>query len=780
MDFLEGLNDKQKEAVLHTEGPLLILAGAGSGKTRVITHRIAYLIKEKGVHPSSILAFTFTNKAANEMKERVEHLVGDVTGDIWVGTFHSTCVRILRVDIDKTKLKRGFAIFDSNDQLSLMKSCLKEMNLDDKLFPPKAMLSEISNAKNELIYPDKFERENSFDFRRAKIAQIYNLYQSKLIENNAMDFDDIIMYTVTLLENNKDVLDHYNRKFKYVHVDEYQDTNTAQFRLISLLAEGSGNLCVVGDDDQSIYAFRGANIRNILEFEKKNPKTAVIKLEQNYRSTKNILNTANSVIAQNTLRRPKKLWTSNEEGFKTYLYLTDNETDEASLVATEIRRLEALGDINFKDAAILYRTNAQSRAIENVFRRENIPYKIVAGTSFYQRMEIKDTVAYLRLINNPSGNVDLKRIINVPKRGIGDATVEKLEEFAKLRGTSMFEVVANADSIPELGRTANKLQEFILMIMNFISVKDDIPVSELVSRVINETGMVAEYRTQDTFEAENRIENMQELISAAIDYEKNLEKQGLEYQGLDEFLTSISLASDVDSIDDENSVLMMTLHSAKGLEFPVVFIVGMEEGLFPGYRSITENEIDEERRLCYVGITRARNRLYLTNTRCRTLFGRTGYNMPSRFLKDIPPELLEGNMKDLNGVESIGVDGAGTSGAEAYRTGAYRPEAYKTGASRTGASQTESAYSVGNSAKGNDSFNGMKLYRGGKPIDLSEFSKGTQVLNFSEGDKVRHKRFGQGVIKSAVKDGDDTVLEIIFEDTGMKRLLASLARLEKI
>ena len=763
MSFTEGLNEKQKEAVLHTEGPLLILAGAGSGKTRVITHRIAYLIKEKGVHPSSILAFTFTNKAASEMKERVEQLVGDSSADIWVGTFHATCVRILRYDINKTVLRSGFAIFDSSDQLSLIKDCLKELNLNEQMYPPKAIQVEISNAKNELIYPDQFEKENAFDFRRSKIAQIYKLYQSKLIQNNAMDFDDIIMYTVTLLSTHREVLDFYNRKFKYVHVDEYQDTNTAQFKLISLLAKGSGNLCVVGDDDQSIYAFRGANIKNILEFEKTFPDTRVIKLEQNYRSTRNILDTANSVIARNVGRKPKKLWTENEQGCRTFACLADNEKEEARTVAREIMRLESLGEITYRDAAVLYRTNAQSRSIEEIFRQEGIPYKILAGHSFYERKEIKDTVAYLRLINNPSGDIDFKRIINVPKRGVGDATIDKLTEIAAQRGTSLFAVAADAANIPELSRTAKSLVGFSAMILSFMDIKDEISVPELVRRVVEESGMAEDYRSQETLEANNRIENMQELISAALDYEKSLEDQSAERQGLDEFLSSISLASESDDINNENSVLMMTLHSAKGLEFPVVFIVGLEEGLFPGYRSIVENEIEEERRLCYVGMTRAQKRLYLTNTRCRTLFGRTNYNMPSRFLKDIPKELLEGEFEDSGSRNSTG---------NSWDSISEKTSKYDAGNTKGNVRDARTSAVIGTG--------GFKLYRGGKPIDLGEFSASSENISYSPGDRVKHKRFGEGVVKSVVKDGSDALLEINFNETGMKRLLASLARLEKI
>lgn len=739
MDLLHDLNNEQREAVLHTEGPLLILAGAGSGKTRVITHRIAYLIKEKGIDPSSILAFTFTNKAANEMKDRVGRLVGDMADRMWIGTFHATCVRILRNDIEKVGLRSGFAIFDSTDQLSLIKSCLRDLNYDEKMYPPKYVQNEISNAKNELIDPAAFERMTGSDFRRLKIAEIYKLYQTKLIQNNAMDFDDIIAYAIRLLRENPPVLKYYNNKFRYIHVDEYQDTNIAQFVLIKLLSRGSGNLCVVGDDDQSIYGFRGARIENILEFEKEYKNTKVIKLEQNYRSTENILNTANSVIRTNRGRKPKTLWTENESGSKTFLCRTENEHEEGMLVATEILNMESRGDINFKDAAVLYRTNAQSRVIEEMLRRSNIPYKVLAGQSFYQRKEIKDTLAYLRLINNPSGDLDLKRIINVPRRGIGDATVEKMERAAAVRQTGMLHIAKDAKNIPELARSTRQLGEFTALIDDFLALKDNIRVSELVERVINDSGMIAEYQRSGLLEDEYRIDNMRELISAALEFERSQENQSL-----DEFLSGVSLSSDTDGIDNENSVLLMTLHSAKGLEFPVVFIVGMEDGLFPGNRSITdEKELEEERRLCYVGITRAKKRLYLVHTNCRTLYGTTSYNSPSRFLDDIPSELTDHNKGIRKKYYSD--NDAGTQSAKMKTSGF-----------------------------------GFQLYKGGKPISLGDIGGKCEQIKFIEGDIVKHKKFGTGKIVSAQKDGEDTVLEIVFGETGMKRLLASLAKLEKV
>jgi DNA helicase-2/ATP-dependent DNA helicase PcrA len=638
LDFLKGLNSEQRKAVLHTEGPVLILAGAGSGKTRAITHRIAYLIREKGVHPSRILAFTFTNKAAREMKERIEHLLGDLIESIWVGTFHATCVRILRLNAEKAGFDRNFVIFDTQDQQALMRDCLRELDINEKNFPIKSILGEISRAKNELVDPIRFEKAYAADYRMSIISKAYRLYQNKLKKNNALDFDDIIMSAIELFLDHPPVLEYFQDKFRYIHVDEYQDTNTAQYHLISLLARKHGNICVVGDDDQSIYSFRGANIRNILDFEKEFKNTFVIKLEQNYRSTETILSAANSVIANNLGRKSKVLWTNNKKGDKITRYLVENEHDEALAVAAQVKGLERSGEINFRDAAVLYRTNAQSRVIEDIFRREGIPYKILAGVSFYQRKEIKDSMAYLRLVLNPDSDVDFKRIINVPRRGIGNTTIEHLERISAEKGLSLFRVAGSASEFSELSRAASALAKFVEMING---LREDEPggssVSRFVKRVIDASGLAEELEKENTEEARSRIENIAELVSAAIDYENRTENGGSPH----EFIAEISLASDVDSIDEGNSVLLMTLHSAKGLEFPVVFIVGLEEGVFPGYRAMTdETQLEEERRLFYVGVTRAQKLLYLTSARCRTLYGKTDYYMCSRFVEEIPDNLV--------------------------------------------------------------------------------------------------------------------------------------------
>ncbi|MCX7923691.1 MAG: DNA helicase PcrA [Clostridia bacterium] len=739
MDLLKGLNKEQKEAVLHVDGPLLILAGAGSGKTRVLTHRIAHLIKEEGVHPTSIMAITFTNKAAKEMKERIEKLVGDVSENIWVSTFHSSCVRILRRDIDKLGYDRSFVIFDTGDQQTVVKDCLKELNLNDKNFPPRSVLEMIGRAKDELTEPRTFTNMYASDFRMSKVAQIYELYQKKLRQNNALDFDDIIMLTIKLFLENPPVLSYYQHRFKYILVDEYQDTNTAQYSLISLLAQEHKNLCVVGDDDQSIYGWRGANIRNILDFEKEFKNAKVIKLEQNYRSTQTILDAANQVIRNNAGRKNKSLWTDNGEGDRIKRQECDNEHAEAMYVAGEIRKLTRQEDRQYKDCAILYRTNAQSRVLEEMFMREGLPYKIVGGLKFYDRKEIKDLIAYLRLIQNPSDNISLKRIINVPKRGIGSATVDKAEEEANRRGSSIFSVVSMASEVPELGRAAARLENFVTLISKFRVFKETMKVSELMEEVIEQSGITKELEAEDTEEARGRIENVKELISVAMEFEEQSEEKGLEA-----FLAHVSLVSDIDNFEEEtDSVIMMTLHSAKGLEFPVVFMVGMEEGVFPGYRSMTDdNEVEEERRLCYVGITRAREKLYMTNAHCRTLFGNTSYNKVSRFIKEIPEELIEAPVKK----------------EAKSSTGMAKPTVQTKGAAVNsfGASPTP------------------------KFMTLGEIKKAASNVVYGVGDKVEHKKFGIGVITSVEKENDDFKLEIHFQNSGMKRLMAAFANLNKI
>ena len=650
-DILKGLNDKQYEAVINTEGACLIIAGAGSGKTKVLTHKIAYLMQEKNVLPWNILAITFTNKAANEMKERIIGLVGDAAQDIWMGTFHSICVRILRKFIDRIGFDSSFIIFDTSDQRTMIKTCLKDLRIDDKMFTDRAVQSEISNAKNQMLEPEQYSVLANGDFRKEKIATIYELYQKRLKENNAIDFDDIINYTIKILKENADVLEYYANKFKYVLVDEYQDTNKAQFTLITLFASVNGNITVVGDSDQSIYAFRGADISNILNFERDFKNAKIIKLEQNYRCTGNILEAANSVIKNNETKYKKKLWTENEKGNLPKVYSAENEYDEGTFIVEQINRLRREEYFKYSDFAILYRMNTQSRAIEDILRREDIPYKIIGGLKFYERKEIKDIISYLRLIQNPSDNLSLKRIINEPKRGIGKTSLENIEILANQNSISMYEVIKNADQYG-LNRVFINSREFISVIEELRSKKENLLISELIKQTLNKTGYTKALEDENTVEAENRIENLEEFLTVAMEFEEESADNGLS-----EFLEGITLSSDIDNMEQtDETVTLMTLHSAKGLEFPVVFLVGMEEGIFPGYKSISEQkELEEERRLCYVGITRAKQYLFLTCSKQRTIFGSTSCNPVSRFLKEIPKELLDGYDEAI-GEESIKED----------------------------------------------------------------------------------------------------------------------------
>ena len=743
MDLLEGLNKEQREAVLHGDGPLLILAGAGSGKTRVLTHRIAYLIKEKNVHPASILAITFTNKAAKEMRERIDKLVENNSDYIWVSTFHSMCVRMLRRDIDKIDYDKNFVIFDYADQQTVIKDCLKELNLNDKNYPPKSMLEMIGRAKDELITPDIYSKMYAQDFRMSKIAEIYELYQKKFKQNNALDFDDIIMLTIKLLLENPQVAEYYQRKLRYILVDEYQDTNTAQYSLISILAQEYKNLCVVGDDDQSIYGWRGANIRNILDFEKEFKDAKVIKLEQNYRSTQTILDAANYVIKNNLGRKNKSLWTDKKGGDKIKYLECSNEHEEAFLVANEIKRLNSEKNRPYKDFAILYRVNAMSRVIEEMFIREGISYKIFGGLKFYDRKEIKDVLAYLRVIQNPGDNISLKRIINEPKRGIGNVTVDTAEQLANKRGVSIFTIISSAQDIPELSRAWTKLDKFVSLINSFRVQSQIMTASEMIGEVIERTGILSGYEQENTVEAQTRIENIKELISVAMEFENENEEKSLM-----DFLAHVSLVSDVDTMDEDSDyVTLMTLHSAKGLEFSIVFMVGMEEGIFPGYRSMTsETELEEERRLCYVGITRAMESLYMTSTFTRTLFGNTTFNRASRFVNEIPEEYFEGNANENKGktVNNSTAMGQKPKNKKVAADGGFDPTV---------------------------SFNAASF--------KAPQNKGcTEVLDV--GDQVRHKMFGEGIITHKEKDGDDFMLEIHFKGKGMKRLMAGYAKLEKI
>ena len=766
-EILQGLNNKQYEAVINTEGPCLIIAGAGSGKTKVLTHKIAYLIQEKNVLPWNILAITFTNKAANEMKERVANLVGDVAQDIWMGTFHSICVRILRKFIDRIGFDTSFIIFDTSDQRTMIKTCLKDLNIDDKMFTDRSVLSEISNAKNQMLEPEAYTAIANGDFRKEKIATVYELYQKRLKENNAIDFDDIINYTIKILNENPDVLEYYANKFKYVLVDEYQDTNKAQFTLITLFASNYGNITVVGDSDQSIYAFRGADISNILNFEKDFANAKIIKLEQNYRCTGNILKAANSVIKNNETKYKKELWTENEQGNLPKVYSAENEYDEGSFIVEQINRLRREEYFKYSDFAILYRMNTQSRAIEDILRREDIPYKIVGGLKFYERKEIKDIISYLRLIQNPSDNLSLKRIINEPKRGIGKTSLDNIEALANQNEISMYEIIKNADQYG-LNRVFVNSREFISVMEELRAKKDDLVISELIKQTLNKTGYTKALEDENTIEAENRIENLEEFLTVAMEFEEESADNGLS-----EFLEGITLSSDIDNMEDtEDTVTLMTLHSAKGLEFPAVFLVGMEEGIFPGYKSISEpKDLEEERRLCYVGITRAKQYLFLTCSKQRTIFGSTSCNPVSRFLKEIPADLLDGyeeaigdNIKEDNEFGdskyswTYGSKNAGT--IKSYKLEKQEPVM----AAKT---NNESGFLYRTA----ESFLKSLKKPVGQDVDLSKYGEGVRVF---------HKKFGEGTIQSAEPEGDDLKVDIQFDKVGHKRLMAKFAKLEVI
>ena len=777
-DILKGLNDKQYEAVVNTEGPCLVIAGAGSGKTKVLTHKIAYLIGEKGAKPWDILAITFTNKAANEMKERIANLVGDDAKDIWMGTFHSICVRILRRFIDRIGFDSSFIIFDTSDQRTLVKNCMKDLAIDDKLFNDRSVLSEISNAKNEMLEPEQYTARTNSDFRKEKIATVYELYQKRLKENNAIDFDDIINYTIKILMENPDVLEYYANKFKYVLVDEYQDTNKAQFTLVTLLASKNGNITVVGDNDQGIYSFRGADISNILNFERDFPGTKIIKLEQNYRCTGNILKAANSVIKNNEVKYKKELWTENEEGNLPNVYQAENEYDEATYIVTQIEHLKREEYYKYSDFSILYRMNTQSRAIEDILRRENVPYKIVGGLKFYERKEIKDIIAYLRLIQNSADNLSLKRIINEPKRGIGKTSLDKVEALAEQNETSMYEVIKHADQYG-LNRVYLNSREFINVIEELKDKKDKLVILELIKTTLKKTGYTKALEEENTIEAENRIENLEEFLTVAIEFEEEYAENSLS-----QFLEGITLSSDIDNVEeDEDSVTLMTLHSAKGLEFPVVFLVGMEEGIFPGYKSISEpKELEEERRLCYVGITRAKEHLYLTCSKQRTIFGSTSYNPVSRFLKEIPEELLEGYkeafgeednnknqmFKDSNYTWTYGSKDNGN--IKTYKIG--EKESVGVGAFAK-SNTTNNSTNTGFAFRTAESFlnNLGKKSASNNQVDLSKYEAGVRVY---------HKKFGEGTISKVEPEGEDLKVDISFDKVGHKRLMAKYANLEII
>lgn len=768
-ELINGLNDKQKEAVLATDGPCLVIAGAGSGKTKVLTHKIAYDI-ESGIKPWNILAITFTNKAANEMKERIEKLIGDAAKDLWMGTFHSICVRILRRYIDRIGYKTDFVIFDTSDQKTLIKECLKALKVDDKIFTDRGVLSEISNGKNEMLEPKAYGVKYAGDFRKEKIAEIYELYQRRLRENNAIDFDDIINFTIKILSENPDVLDYYTEKFKYILVDEYQDTNKAQFTLVSLLASKYGNVTAVGDNDQGIYSFRGADISNILNFERDFPGTRIIKLEQNYRCTGNILKAANAVIKHNENKYDKKLWTENEEGHLPCIYCGEDEYDEGRYIVEQINHLKTEEYYKNSDFTILYRMNAQSRAIEDILMREGIPYKVIGGLKFYERKEIKDIIAYLRLIHNSADNLSLKRIINEPKRGIGKTSIDQIQEISDKTGNSMYEIIRNAQEYG-LTRVYSNSRDFIEQMEYLKSKKDELNISDLIKETLNKTGYTKALENENSVEAETRIENLEEFLTVAIEFEEESADNTLA-----EFLENITLSSDIDGMEDQDdSVTLMTLHSAKGLEFPVVFLVGMEEGIFPGYKSIGEPQaLEEERRLFYVGITRAKQYLYLTCAKHRTIFGSTSYNQVSRFVKEIPEELLEGYAEV---VERKSVD------KEEFKDYGYRwsygkgqtvktfkmSEEDKSAVAKTiGEQGTKSEYQYRTA----ESFlNSIKQNNQTNDVDLSKY----QV-----GQRVYHKKFGEGTIMKLEQEGNDIKVDLEFDKVGHKRLMAKFAGLEII
>ena len=743
MSIYDTLNPPQREAVAQTEGPVLILAGAGSGKTRVLTHRIAYLMDEKGVNPWNILAITFTNKAAQEMRERVDKLVGFGSESIWVSTFHSACVRILRRHIDNLGYDTNFTIYDTDDQKSLMKDVCRKMNIDTKIYKERSLLAQISHAKDELLTPDDMEMKAAGDYNMKKVASVYREYQAALRKNNALDFDDLIVKTVELFEKCGAVLEYYQERFKYIMVDEYQDTNTAQFKFISLLAQRYQNLCVVGDDDQSIYKFRGANIGNILGFEHVFPDARVIRLEQNYRSTKNILNAANQVIANNTERKAKTLWTENEEGSKVHFRQFLNAYEEAEYVAGEIGKFKRNGLGNYRDCAILYRTNAQSRIFEEKFIAANIPYKLVGGVNFYARKEIKDLLCYLKTINNARDDLAVQRIINVPKRGIGATTLGRVQDYADNMGISLYEALRVAEEVPSIGRSLSKIDGFVTFIQMLKSKADVLTVEEILQEVIDSTGYVAELEAEDTEESRARIENIDELISKTVAYQEAMEEQN-QPATLSGFLEEVALVADIDTVDpDQDYVLLMTLHSAKGLEFPKVFMVGMEDGIFPSHMTISygdDGEMEEERRLCYVGITRAMKDLTLTCAQQRMIRGETQYNRVSRFVREIPREL---------------VDLGHTIQEKKPKVEELIP--------------TPAKYSK------------MKEILQGRNYKPREF-KVTKAnsLDYEVGDTVRHIKFGVGIVKEIVEGGRDYEVTVEFDKVGVKKMFASFAKLKKI
>lgn len=750
MAVYDTLNKPQKEAVFHTEGPLLILAGAGSGKTRVLTHRIAYLIEEKGVNPWNILAITFTNKVAEEMRQRVDSLVGIGAESIWVSTFHSMCVRILRRYIDRLGYDNRFTIYDTDDQKTLMKEVCRKTDIDTKRFKERMLLSVISSAKNEMILPEEFELNAGGDFVQLKIAKVYKEYEAQMRANNALDFDDLLVKTVQLLETQPDVRENYQERFRYIMVDEYQDTNTVQFRLVSLLAGKYRNLCVVGDDDQSIYKFRGANIRNILDFEKEFSDAKVIKLEQNYRSVGNVLEVANSVIRNNKGRKEKTLWTDNEKGEKIRLRQFDTAYDEAQFIAEDIKDETAQG-ANYSDHAVLYRTNAQSRLLEEKFVAMNIPYKIVGGINFYSRREIKDVLSYLKTIDNGKDDLAVRRIINVPKRGIGLTTINRIQESAAARGIGFYDALSAPDLIPGIGRSASKLDSFAALIEYFKGRSEESGVTDLLTEVIEKTGYTESLEADDPEELEARVQNIDELVSKAAVYEESCSDRG-ERPTLSGFLEEVALVADIDSVaEDRDYVILMTLHSAKGLEFPHVYLAGMEDGLFPSYMSISGDdpeELEEERRLCYVGVTRAEEKLTLTCARMRLVRGERQYNSMSRFIKEMPSALIDTGKREGGFSQNVSLGEKRTYSSE---VSGYKRSAYA----------QKPAFAAIQKGSG-------------------LMAKKSEGLSYGVGDRVRHVKFGDGTVTEIKEGGRDYEVTVQFDTAGVRKMFALFAKLIKI
>ena len=773
MDLKSLLNKEQYEGAVTVEGPVLILAGAGSGKTRVLTHRMAHMIEDLNIFPYKILAITFTNKAAKEMQERVQALIGDRANDMWISTFHSTCVRILRREIEKLGYKKNFTIYDGTDQKTLIKECIKILNINDKEITEQEIIGKISRAKDNMKSADSYYRENEYNFREKKIAEVYRMYQKRLKENNALDFDDLICKTVELFKKNQETLEFYQRKFQYIMVDEYQDTNGAQYELVKLLAASHRNICVVGDDDQCIYQWRGADIKNILGFEKDYPEAKVIKLEQNYRSKANILNAANVVIVNNSNRKSKVLRTEQEPGGKIKVYRAYSDGDEGTFVANQIEKIKKEQNKQYKDFAILYRTNAQSRIFEESLRRAAIAYKIVGGTKFYDRKEIKDMLSYLKVIVNPSDSIALRRIINVPKRGIGDATIQKVLDFAESYELSLWDALSEVRTIPTLtARNCAGIEKFMELMENLMMISETVPVSHLIETILEDTGYIKELEASKQIEDKSRIENLKELVSDAVDFEKNYEKEKKSGSGefdinktqLEAYLEKVSLVQDTDKLEDEEdengTVVLMTIHSAKGLEFPVVFMVGMENGIFPGQASFNSDaEMEESRRLCYVGITRAKETLFMTSAEVRRVFGRTVAYPQSDFISEIKPELREyvtitGDRKDATTASGVGAV-----------NGRFKPSYSNPHSLRSNYGTFENRnFSVGNSSN-----------------SISNKASSTSTMTASEatiGRKVKHDKFGEGTIVAVADVNGDKKLTIAFNQQGVKMLMLSMAKLE--